>query len=368
MDYRQLPHEGIRSLKPYIPGKSIASLAMEKGLTDIIKLASNENPLGCSPKVRQALAEMPAEIIAGYPSPLIHPLMANLAAHLNLPCEQLVISNGSDVIYGLLLNSFALHRGKHLLTHDYAFSTYAIQARSLGIETRSTPVDGNWLPDIDKMISACNEHTGLICLANPNNPTGCLLPGKDLKRLLESIPEQCLLVLDEAYYEFSKRMQDYEALDWLKEHPNLVITRTFSKIYGIAGLRLGYAMANPQIIEILRRLQLPFFVNQAALTAGDAALSDQGFIYETLKLNAAGMEQMAAGLHQLNRPFIPSAGNFISFDCGQDGQDVYDYLLERGIIVRPLHPYGMNNYLRVSIGTQEQNTRFLKALGGFYSC
>ncbi len=363
INFQELPHPGIRSLVPYKPGKSIEELAREKGLTDIIKLASNENPLGCSPFALSALRNISPHVFATYPSPNNHPLIPKLANKLNLNINQLFVSNGSDYIYTILLNCFALHQKKHILTHDYAFSTYAIQAHSLNIPVCSVAINPDWRVNVTHLISACTKETSIIFLANPNNPTGLLIPQPDLKYLLESIPKSTLLVIDEAYYEFV-RPQD-SSIDWLKKHPNLIITRTFSKIYGLAGLRLGYALAHPSIIDLLQRVQLPFTVNQAALTAAHAALDDSDFINLSLQTNAEGMQQMSKGLNQLGFDYLPSSCNFLTFDCKEDSLSLYNYLLDKGIIVRPLHPYKMNNYIRVTIGTKEQNNRVLEALNNY---
>ncbi|KGP62390.1 histidinol-phosphate aminotransferase [Legionella norrlandica] len=366
IDFQHLPHAGIRSLVPYKPGKSIEELTKEKGLTDIIKLASNENPLGCSPLALSVIQHMSAHSIATYPSPLNHPLMPKLAQKLKISTEQLFLSNGSDYLFNILLNCFALHTNKHILTHDYAFSTYAIQASSLQIPVKSVTVDSNWKVNIDQLINACNQHTGLIFIANPNNPTGLLIPQKEIKYLLEQIPESTILVLDEAYYEFAAHQLSGNSLDWIEEHPNLVVTRTFSKIYGMAGLRLGYAIGNPNIISILQRVQLPFTVNQIALAAAYACVDDEEFIQLSLKINSEGMTQLCEGFNQLNLEYLPSSCNFLTFDCKEDGMSLYNYLLDRGIIVRPLHAYKMNNYIRVTIGTKEQNIRFLTELKNYY--
>ncbi|KTD25051.1 histidinol-phosphate transaminase [Legionella israelensis] len=367
VDFQLLPHQGIRTLSPYKPGKSVRELEQEQGISNIIKLASNENPLGCSPSILQALADMSDTLIASYPAPLIHPLMHKLAKHLNIEPQQLIISNGSDQIFNFLLSGFALHTNKHLLTHQFAFSTYQIQAQTLGIPVKTVAIENNWQVDVNALIEACDEKTGLICLANPNNPTGTLISKEDILHLLDEINPRTLVVLDEAYFEYARNQQQYNAINWLEKYSNLVLTRTFSKAYGIAGLRLGYAIAHPSIIDILRRLQLPFAVNQAALIAGYVGLDDQGFIEKTLEINQLGMKQITEGLADLGLNFIPSVCNFITFDCKQDGLPVYQHLLNQGIIVRPLHPYNMDNYLRVSIGTPEQNSRFLEALRGVYS-
>jgi histidinol-phosphate aminotransferase len=366
INFQEFPHQGIRSLVPYKPGKSIEELAREKGITNIIKLASNENPLGCSPMALSALRHMSPNILATYPSPNNHPLIPKLAIKHHLDSNQIFVSNGSDYIYTILLNSFVLHQEKHILTHDYAFSTYAIQAHSLNIPVHSVTINEDWQVNINTLINACTPQTAIIFLANPNNPTGILISQNEIKHLLDNIPNSTLLVLDEAYYEFAASQYHCNSIDWLADYPNLVITRTFSKIYGLAGLRLGYALAHPEIIDILQRVQLPFTVNQAALTAAHTALDDQEFIQLSLQTNTDGMRQMRTALERLDLNYLPSACNFLTFNCREDSLALYNYLLDRGIIVRPLHPYKMNNYIRVTIGTKEQNHRFLDALNNYY--
>lgn len=361
-DYDQLPHIGIRDLIPYVPGKSVDELARERGLTDIIKLASNENPLGCSALVTQALAQLTSREIATYPMSVNHSLRQKLADKFAVDKDMITVGNGSDSLFCSLLTCFALHNHKTILTHDYAFSSYAIQAKTLGIPVVSTPVKPNFEIDIEAMIHACTEKTALIFMANPNNPTGILVSQNDITHLLESIPETTIFVLDEAYAEYVDDPAKTYSIDLLKKYPNLVITRTFSKAYGLAGLRLGYAIANPQITALLYRIQLPFVVNIAALTAASAALDDDEFIKQTVQLNHHGLKQMQHGLTALGLPHIPTAGNFITFNCKTDGLYLYQRLQDYGIIVRPLHPYGLNNYLRATIGTQDQNNQLLSVL------
>jgi histidinol-phosphate aminotransferase len=366
VNFHHLAHPGIQTLIPYKPGTSIDELAREKGLSDIIKMASNENPLGCSPLALEAIRTMSPHLLATYPSPINHALFPKLAQKLKLNTNQLFISNGSDYIFNMLLTCFGLYNNKHILTHDYAFSTYAIQAHSLNIPVHSVPVDSNWHVNIHHLIQACSTQTSMIFLANPNNPTGVLIQQKELKYLLEHIPQETLLVIDEAYFEFASSHMSCNSIEWLDQHPNLVITRTFSKIYGLAGVRLGYALAHPSIIELLHRVQLPFTVNLVALTAGHAALDDEEFIRKSLESTKEGMKQMRHGFDKLGIHYLPSTCNFLTFDCKEDSMNLYNYLLDRGIIVRPLHPYKMNQYIRVTIGTQEQNTRFLNALNNYY--
>ena len=361
-DYDQLPHAGIRELSPYVPGKSADMLARERGFTHITKLASNENPLGCSPLATLALADLSGRNIATYPMSVNHPLRQKLAEKLSVDRDMLTLGNGSDSLFCLLLTCFALHNDKHILTHDYAFSSYAIQAKTLGIPVVSTGVKSNWEVDIDAMIDACHEKTAMIFISNPNNPTGLPVCQSDIKRLLDCIPETTLLVLDEAYYEYTHHSDKTYSIELLKTHPNLVITRTFSKAYGLAGLRLGYAIANAKITALLYRIQLPFVVNIAALTAASAALDDDEFITKTVQLNEHGIKQVQQGLTGLGLTHLPTEGNFIMFNCKNDGMHIYQGLQDYGIIVRPLHAYGLNHYIRVTIGTRHQNQHFLEHL------
>ncbi|KTD45335.1 histidinol-phosphate aminotransferase [Legionella quinlivanii] len=361
-DFFSLPHPGIKTLNPYVPGKSIEELTRELGIENIIKLASNENPLGCSPHVRDVLEKLSNTTIATYPSPGIHPLRKELANHLGIEEAMLTLSNGSDLLFNTVMVAFALHSGKKILTHQHAFISYQIQAQTLGIPTSICPALNEWEVNIDGLIERASINTALIFIANPNNPTGLLLDLKEIERLMASIPSSTIVVLDEAYYEFAYSARQPGALQFLNQYPNLIITRTFSKAYGLAGLRLGYAIAHPDIIQLLLRVQLPFAVNQVAMQAGIEALADQSFVAETLSVNAQGMEQLAAGFSDLGLPCLPSACNFLTIDCKQNALPVYQSLLEHGIIVRPLVPYALPNHLRISIGTKEQNARLLATL------
>ncbi|KTC87807.1 histidinol-phosphate transaminase [Legionella drozanskii] len=361
-DYYLLPHLGIRSLHPYIPGRSIEEVARELGITDIIKLASNENPLGCSPLAKKALAELSGAQIANYPSPANHPILSKLSQKSGLSKEMITLGNGTDLLFLILLITFALHTGKHVLTHEYAFISYRLQAQTLGIPISTVPLNPDWQVNISAMIEACNDQTALIFLANPNNPTGLFIPPEEIKRLITHIPPSTILVLDEAYYEYAYKLGDKSSINLLAQHPNLVITRTFSKVYGLAGLRLGYAIANPHITELIQRVQPPFVVNTAALVAANAALDDDDFILRSLKLNQEGMQQLLRGFEALKINSLPSSCNFITIDYQTDSRPIYQYLLKHGIIVRPLIQYGLENQLRISIGNAQQNACLLDKL------
>jgi histidinol-phosphate aminotransferase len=361
-DFKNLPHSGIRGLHPYVPGKAIDAVMHELKITDVIKLASNENPRGCSPSVLDALASITPHMLATYTITKNHPLHARLAEHVQLNQASLFLSNGSDFIFHMLLECFALHTNKHILTHDCAFISYEVQANTLGIPIQKVALDTTWRVNIDGMIKACSNNTAIIFIANPNNPTGLYIQPSEIKRLLDNIPESTLLVLDEAYYEYIPEYERLDAPTWLAKYPNLIITRTFSKAYGLASLRLGYALAHPEIIALLYHIQLPFCVSQTALIAGMAALEDQAFVQQTVQLNTHGLKQIQEGLDQLGLTYLPSACNFITFDCGQNAVALDQNLQKRGVLIRPLNPYGLAQHLRVTIGTFDQNTRFLTSL------
>lgn len=350
IDFRAFPHPGIRNLIPYKPGKSRSEFSNKA----IIKLASNENPLGCSTKVYTSLASLTLEDISNYPAPLTHPIYKKLADFLNIESSQLLLSNGSDYLYTLLIKSFALHRDKFLLTHEYAFRTYEIQAATLGVGVKKSKVAENWQLDVESLIKHCNDNIGLICFANPNNPTGSILSNLEIINILDNVAKNVIVIIDEAYSEYATT-----SLKLLEKYPNLIITRTFSKAYGLAGLRLGYAVGSAKIISILKKIQLPFMVNQAALNAGLAALDDQEFINKSVALNNAGRTQI---LNNLKLATLPANGNFITLNCLEDSQRLNNFLLGKNIVTRPLHEYGMLNYLRVTIGDNSQNKIFLQVI------
>lgn len=365
-NFKQLTHSGIQSLKPYVPGKSLTDLAKTLGSQEIIKLASNENVLGCSPQALAAVHNLNQEDSSIYPTSMSHPMRSELAKHLGIDADMLTISNGSDLLIGLLITCFALQSDKHILTHDYAFVSYAIQAKVYGVPVVSTPTN-NWEVDIDAMIDACNKKTAIIFLANPNNPTGTLIKHQEIKRLVESIPQQTILVVDEAYYDYAKDAYEGSSIDLLKNHPNLVVMRTFSKAYGLAGYRIGYIASCPEISSLVYSIQLPFSVNIAAMSAASAALKDQAFIQRTIDMNYQGLHQLKEGLNKLGINYIPSHANFITINCDKDASIIANELEKSGIIVRPLAPCGMPCYLRITIGTQKQNAKVLESLAQIYT-
>jgi histidinol-phosphate aminotransferase len=348
----------IRAISPYIPGKPITELAREMGLPvdKIVKLASNENPLGMSPKARAAVERAIAGI-ERYPDNF--ELTKALAGNVGVGMENIVLGNGSNDVLDLAARAF-LAPGRSAVFSQHAFAVYPLATMSAGAECIVVPAL-HYGHDLAAMQAAIRPDTRMVWIANPNNPTGNFLPPAAVKRFLEAVPTDVLVVLDEAYNEYLTPAERADTLAWVRVHPNLVITRTFSKVYGLAGLRVGFAVASPEVADLMNRVRQPFNVNNLALAAAVAALDDHVFIAQSYELNRRGMEQIIAGLKRLGLEHIPSHGNFLTFAVS-DGAAVNKKLLQQGVIVRPIGGYGLPNHLRVTIGLESENSRFLDAL------
>lgn len=360
--FLELPHPGIRELQPYKPGKSVEELRRERKLASIIKLASNENPFGTSPKAMAAIANMSRHDFAVYPSAILHPLRHKLADQLGITDTELMLSNGTDYIIWFLLTTFALGGKKTMLTHKHAFGSYAIQAQTQNIPVQMVSVRADYSVCLSSLLQAIDEHTSIIFLAQPNNPTGIPLEEDALADFISKVPSHIIIALDEAYYEFAYPQGSQFTLQLRTKYPNLVLFRTFSKAYGLAALRLGYLIAHPDIIDLMVRVQPPFTVNQVAMNAAYAALDDSAFLEQTLQNNQVGVQQLQLGLTKLGLSHLPTATNFVTFDTKEDGHRIFDALLDKGVIVRPLGAYDMPTFLRVSAGLPTENQRFLEAL------
>ena len=350
--------EHIRSLLPYVPGKPITALARETGVPvdQIIKLASNENPLGMSPMARRAATQA----LSGserYPDQ--YDLIAKISAHLRVDANQITLGNGSNDVLDLLARVF-LMPGTSAVMSQYAFAVYPISTASAGARCVVVPAR-EFGHDLDAMQAAVDSTTRLIWIANPNNPTGNFLPYAAMRAFMIKAPADVVVVLDEAYNEYLPLAQREDATLWINEFPNLVITRTFSKIYGLAGMRVGYAVAAPAVADLLNRVRQPFNVNNLALVAAHAAIDDQEFLTRSFEQNQRGMAHIIAGLQKLGLSFIPPHGNFITFAV-KDAMQINARLLQLGVIVRPIAGYGLPNHLRVTIGLDAENARFLEAL------
>jgi histidinol-phosphate aminotransferase len=358
IDFRTLANRYISDLIPYQPGKPIEELERELGITSAIKLASNENPLGASPLAITA-AKKALEKAHFYPDGGCFELKQALAKFLTVNPIQLTIGNGSENILEIIVKAYLTQKSSAVIS-QYAFLTIPLLIKSYGAEIICVPAT-NFRHNIEKMLTAVTQTTRVLFIVNPNNPTGTYTTTAELLHLLDSIPSHILVVVDEAYNEYIDREDYPDTLTLLKKYPNLIITRTFSKAYGLAALRLGYAVSSPEIADILNRARLPFNVNSIAACAAQAALLDHQHISNSIALNTAGMKQVETKLKMMNVDYIPSLGNFITIDVKQSAADIYQKLLHKGIIVRPLGAYDMANHIRVTIGTTEQNARFLQA-------
>lgn len=360
MAIESLAPEHIRSISPYVPGKPISELAREHGLCEksIIKLASNENPLGLGPGARAAMAAAMGKL-ARYPDGNGFDLKSVISKRLGVDARAIVLGNGSNDLLELVARTF-LGQGVSGVHAQYAFAVYPLAIRSMGARAIEVPARG-YGHDLAAMADAIAEDTRVVFIANPNNPTGSFLPGKLIEAFLSCISQSVIVVLDEAYCEYLPATLRYDSIAWLKHFPNLVITRTFSKIHGLAGLRVGYALASSPVVDLMNRVRQPFNVNSLAQAAAVGAFEDDVFVRKSHELNLAGLSQVIAGLDALNLRHLPSCGNFVTFHvCDASGVNLR--LLERGVIVRPLASYGMPEFLRVTIGLPEENEHFLAAL------
>ncbi len=359
MNYSELAPAYIRAIAPYQPGKPISELERELGISGIVKLASNENPLGCSPLAMAAMQEA-LKTIALYPDGNGFELKDALFKRYGIDHARIVLGNGSNDMLELAARAF-LTVGDKAVYSAHAFAVYPLATQAVGATGISVPAI-NFGHDLKAMLKAAIEHKAkLVFIANPNNPTGTFIDAAGLQDFLRALPSNILVVLDEAYNEYLPQENRYDSVAWLEEFPNLIVSRTFSKAYGLAGLRVGYAFADAQVAGMMNRVRQPFNVNSVAQAAAVAALQDADFVRRTNELNRRGMEQITAGLSKLELEFIPSYGNFISFRIANAGR-VYRRLLELGVIVRPVASYDMPDYLRVSIGLEEENDKFLSAL------
>jgi histidinol-phosphate aminotransferase len=359
MNYSELAPAYIRAIAPYQAGKPISELERELGITGIVKLASNENPLGASPK-SLAAARAALDEIGLYPDGNGFALKDALAKRYGVAQDQIVLGNGSNDLLELSARAF-LTVGDRAVYADHAFAVYALASQSVGAVCISVATR-DFGHDLDAMRKAAVEQGAkMIFIANPNNPTGTFVPGSELHAFLRALPADILVVLDEAYNEYLPEECRYDSVSWLKEFPNLIISRTFSKAYGLASLRVGYALGDRQVMDMLNRVRQPFNVNSVAQAAAVAAIHDTEFVQRTFELNQRGMKQIVSGLTKLGLEYIPSFGNFVSFKI-KDAMRMYRRLLESGVIVRPISNYAMPDYLRVSIGLESENEKFLSAL------
>ncbi len=346
-------------LRPYEPGKPIEELEREYGIRNAVKLASNENPLGPGPKAVAAIRDRLPEL-GRYPDGNGFALKGALADKFAIAPEQLTLGNGSNEVLELIARAFVLPDNEVVFS-EHAFAVYALVTQAVGATARVIPAR-DWGHDLEAMARAISPRTRVVFIANPNNPTGTWVPRQELEQLLQATPTDVLVVVDEAYFEYVDERDYPNTIPWVERFPNLIVTRTFSKVHGLAGLRIGFGVSRPEIAGLLNRVREPFNVNSLALTAAQAALGDDSHVSQSVAMNRAGMTQLSRAFTDMGLAYIPSVGNFIAVDVGRPGAEIYGQLLREGVIVRPIANYGMPNHLRVTVGLTEENQRFLEAL------
>ena len=361
MDPCELSPSYVRSIAPYQPGKPISELARELGLKEegIVKLASNENPRGLGPRTRAAIEGALGEL-ARYPDGNGHDLKTALSRRYGVDMASIVLGNGSNDVLELVAHAF-LGPGRASVYSQHCFAVYPLATQARGARGISVPAK-NFGHDLDAMAAAIDDETYVVWVANPNNPTGTHARPEELEAFVRRVPERVIIVIDEAYNEYLAPELKSDTVKWLKRHPNLVVTRTFSKAFGLAGLRIGYALSHPDIANIINRVRQPFNVSVPGLAAAAAALDDSAHLDATLKLNSAGIARLRAGLTALGIAAPRSAGNFVLADFGRPAAGIDESLLRSGVIVRPVDNYGLPNHLRITTGTAAQNERLLSVL------
>lgn len=355
----------MRALKPYAPGKPLSELEREYGIRHAVKLASNENPLGPSAAVLEALRGQFADL-ARYPDGNGFALKAVLSKRLDVDPSCITLGNGSNDVLELVARAFLSPQSSAVFS-AHAFAVYPLVTQAIGARGIVTPAhDGSRGPkyghDLEAMLAVVDDDTRVVFIANPNNPTGTWIGADALRTFIERLPGDIIVVIDEAYFEYVDKPDYPNAMLWVGEFPNLLVTRTFSKAYGLASLRVGYGVSQAALADVLNRVRQPFNVNSLALVGAVAALQDEAHLERGVILNRQGMQQLTTGLEALGLETIPSAGNFVSVNVARDAAEVYEALLHQGVIVRPVDNYGLPGYLRISVGLPEENQRCLEAL------
>ena len=353
------PKAGIETIHPYQGGKPIEEVQRELGITDIIKLASNENPLGPSPLAMEAIQHAAGQVNL-YPDGNAYYLKIALANHWNISPENLILGNGSNEVLQIIGETY-ISPDDEVVYSESAFIVYMLVAKIFGAKSVVTPMRDHD-QDLDAMGAAITDKTKAVFIANPNNPTGTIVAKDQTERFMERVPEDILVVFDEAYYEYVNRLDYLQTLPYIHDGRNVIITRTFSKIYGLAGLRIGYGIAKPEIIETMNRVRQPFNCNSVAQAAACAALNDVEHVQRSQEINASGKTYLYEALDKMGLGYVETEGNFILVHLGKSGQETADALLQKGIIVRPVAGYGFPNSVRVTIGLPEETERFVNAL------
>ena len=357
--FLSLATPGVKGLRPYQPGKPIEELERELGISGAVKLASNENALGPSPAALECI-QAHLKDLALYPDGNGFRLKNALCNKYGLQANQIILGNGSSDAIEFVIRAL-VNPGDEIIFSQYSFAMYPILTQMVSGKAVVTPAK-DWGHDLNAMANAVSEKTKIIFIANPNNPTGTWLAASDVEAFLSTIPESVVVVIDEAYYEYLDKPEYDTALKFLERYPNLMVTRTFSKAFGLAGLRVGYGVCHPALTDLLNRVRPPFNVNSLALEAATVALNDEAHLRKSVLLNKEGLVYLSKSFDDMGLSYIPSVGNFIAVDVGRSDVEVFDALLKQGVIVRPVGNYDMKNYIRVTVGLQNENKRFIEAL------
>lgn len=352
----------LRSVKPYVPGKPIEEVAREFSITTkIYKLASNENPLGPSPKAVSAIKEA-AESMSLYPDDSFYHLKKKISSVFNVGENQILLGNGSVEIVLQIALAF-VNPGESIIAPKHTFIMYKVVGNITGANVIEPPIHPDGYVDLKKVLSALTPDTKVIFIANPNNPTGNMIPPEHIKSFMKKIRDDVVVVFDEAYYEYASYLGNFmDTLEYVKEGRNVVVLRTFSKIYGLAGLRVGYGFTTPEICEAIWKVRLPFNINSMAQVAAIHALDDKEHVERTLKVTKEGLDFLASEFNKLGLKYTKSFTNFLMVNFQDKAKMVYDELLKNGIVTRPLDPYGLHDHLRISIGKMEANIKLIDTL------
>ena len=357
--------EYIRGIAPYQGGRPISEIAREFGFaeSDIVKLASNENPLGMSPKAKEAMLHVAGDL-GRYPDGNGFELKAAIAKRFGVPQDWITLGNGSNDILELAAHAF-LQPDRTSVYSQHSFAVYALATQATGAKSVVVPVADGLKYDLAALRAAIDDRTGIVWIANPNNPTGTFVPAPQLLAFIESVPKHVLVVLDEAYTEYLSDTDRYNAFDWVAKFPNLLVSRSFSKAYGLAGLRIGFGVAQPAVTDLLNRIRQPFNVNSLAQAAAAAALFDDAFLAESRRVNDQGLAQLIAAVNEMGLSYVPSWGNFLLVkvgDAADAGMQLFKALLAQGVITRPVANYDLPQWLRISVGTREENQACIDAM------
>lgn len=359
MQFLNIANEGVKSLSPYQAGKPIEELERELGISNIIKLASNENPFGFPESAKQAIINQLNDLTR-YPDANGFELKAAISKKFDIQLNQITLGNGSNDLLELFAHTFASEHDE-VIYSQYAFIVYSLVTKAINATAREIQAK-DWGHDLDAFLAAINDKTKLIFIANPNNPTGNFLAEVEIDAFLAKVPTNVIVVLDEAYTEFTQAFERVNSFGLLAKYPNLIVSRSLSKAYGLAGLRIGYAVSHPEIADLLNRVRQPFNCNSLALVSAGAVMNDDAFVEKVAENNRQEMKRYEAFCQANGLDYIPSKGNFITIDFGRPATSIYEALLREGVIVRPIASYGMPNHLRISIGLPEENDRLFSAL------